>query len=423
MISVDHVSKCYRIGSKQASLRETVAELPALLLRRHRSRSQRQRFHWALDDVDFTVARGEALGIVGHNGAGKTTILKLLSNIIQPTSGSIGIEGRVCALIELGAGFHPELTGRENIYLNGTILGLRRREIDHKLSSIVDFAELSDFIDTPVKRYSSGMYARLGFAVAAHADPDVLLVDEVLAVGDANFQQKCFDYIHSFVNSGKTTVFVSHNLYACEQLCDRLLWLDGGRIRAIGNPGRVLENYLSESEEETSDLIERPHPTSAKLDVIGVSLGDSTGLDRDVFSTGEDIMVKIEYKARESIRRPHFCIWVSDTTSPSPLFSANMLLDGSAPEQIEGRGVLECHFRRLPLMPRAYYLWVEVWGEDRAELLFQWQRLAAFRIAGSTQSGSLADRRGAVRFTRSHGPVRVAYEWRTVAHTAVPDVV
>lgn len=200
---------------------------------------------WALRDVSFEVRRGEALGIIGQNGAGKSTILKLLSSITVPSSGEITINGRLAALIEVGSGFHPELTGRENVYLSGSILGMRRAETTRKLDNIIDFAGIRQFIDTPVKRYSSGMFVRLGFSIAAHLDPDILLLDEVLAVGDAAFQFKCLNRVAELRDSGKTIVFISHDLSAVERLCERVLLLERGQIVADGSPAEVIDLYKS----------------------------------------------------------------------------------------------------------------------------------------------------------------------------------
>src|SRR5215210_5787743 len=233
------VSKKYRIRRDMDGNASTVRKLLSI-------RKRREDF-WALKDVSFDVHRAEALGIIGHNGAGKSTILKLLSRITTPTNGEIMINGRLSALIEVGSGFHPELTGRENIYLNGSILGMMRREITKKLESIVEFAELRQFIDTPVKRYSSGMYVRLGFSIAAHLDPDILLLDEVLAVGDAAFQQKCLGRILDLKRAGKTIVFISHDLGAVERLCDRVLLMRRGEIEADGDPRETIALYESSS--------------------------------------------------------------------------------------------------------------------------------------------------------------------------------
>ncbi len=198
---------------------------------------------WALKDVSFDIEQGETFGIIGSNGSGKSTLLKLITGISKPTRGGMGVKGRVSALLELGAGFHPDFSGRENTYLNGAILGLSRREIDRQFDSIVAFAELESFIDNPVKTYSSGMYMRLAFSIAIHVDPDILVIDEVLAVGDAAFQQKCFDQIHRFKHQGKTIVFVSHVLPTVQGLCQRAAWLDKGDLRALGKTDTVLEFY------------------------------------------------------------------------------------------------------------------------------------------------------------------------------------
>ncbi|MEA2175121.1 MAG: lipopolysaccharide transport system ATP-binding protein, partial [Blastocatellia bacterium] len=232
------VSKRYRVWQQS----EGAAGQGALVRRLQALRRRAQDF-WAVKDVSFEVPRGEALGIIGHNGAGKSTILKLLSNITSPTSGEIAIRGRLSALIEVGSGFHPELSGRENVYLSGSILGMRRREITKKLESIVDFAELRQFIDTPVKRYSSGMYVRLGFSIAAHLDPDILLLDEVLAVGDAAFQSKCLQRIMELKAAGKTIVFISHDLNAVERLCDRVLLMQRGELIKNGPTREVIAEY------------------------------------------------------------------------------------------------------------------------------------------------------------------------------------
>src|SRR5262245_41815440 len=234
-LTLDRVAKRYK-------LRQTgVGAGPRSPTQWFRGFSRRSDEFWALRDVSFEVARGETLDIIGHNGAGKSTILKLLSGVTAPTSGEIRISGRLSALIEIGSGFHPELTGRENVFLSGSILGMPRREIAGKLERIVDFAGVRDFIDTPVKHYSSGMYVRLGFSIAAHLEPDILLLDEVLAVGDAAFQVKCLERIHDLHRQGRTIVFISHDLASVERLCSRVLLLNHGRIIANGSARDVIE--------------------------------------------------------------------------------------------------------------------------------------------------------------------------------------
>jgi len=238
-LEFNHVSKRYRVRSDEPT-RAAGGNPLARQLRRFRRRSEE---FWAVRDVSFKVERGESLGIIGHNGAGKSTILKLLANITAPSAGEIRISGRLSALIEVGSGFHPELSGRENIYLSGSIMGMRRREIDSKLDSIVEFAGVRQFIDTPVKRYSSGMYVRLGFAIAAHLDPEILLLDEVLAVGDAAFQAKCMARIKELEAGGTTIVFISHDLTAVERLCQRVILMRHGEIALEGRPRDVIKDY------------------------------------------------------------------------------------------------------------------------------------------------------------------------------------
>ena len=253
-ISVEHVCKRYDIGVSDenmfqyGSLRESIAVAASSALQRLRGRRSGLEVSadhiWALDDVSFSVDRGEVVGIIGRNGAGKSTLLKILSRITKPTSGYAQIYGRLGSLLEVGTGFHPELTGRDNIFLNGAMLGMRRQEIDQRFDAIADFSGIAKFIDTPVKRYSSGMYVRLAFAVAAHLEPEILLVDEVLAVGDAEFQKKCLGKMKSVVGQGRTVLFVSHNMAAVKSLCDRALLLDAGSVVAEGHVDEVVERYL-----------------------------------------------------------------------------------------------------------------------------------------------------------------------------------
>jgi len=254
MIKVNNLSKRYRIGAAEKgykTFREAIIEgicAPVRNLTKLRSLTKFKNGYednvvWALRDISFEVDEGEVLGIIGNNGAGKTTILKVLSRITEPTSGFAEIHGRVSSLLEVGTGFHPELTGRENIFLNGAILGMRKREIDRKFDEIVAFSEIEKFIDTPVKRYSSGMYVRLAFAVAAHLEPEILLIDEVLAVGDIAFQRKCLGRMGNIAKGGRTVLFVSHNMSAIRSLCGRAIWLDGGRIVMAGLTGEVIQNY------------------------------------------------------------------------------------------------------------------------------------------------------------------------------------
>ena len=297
-IRFDHVSKRYRVFRQS----ENGSSNHSFIRRLLRGSGSTTDF-WAVKDVSFTVARGEALGIIGHNGAGKSTILKLLYNITRPTRGEITIEGRLAALIEVASGFHPELTGRENVYLNGSLLGMRRSEITRKLTSIIEFAGVAPFIDTPVKRYSSGMYLRLGFAIAAHLEADVLLLDEVLAVGDANFQAKCIGRVTELKKAQKTIIFVSHNLSAVESLCDRALLLHQGQIIANGTPKEVIAEY-----EQLRLALPPSNPTALAQDaetrpaiIKSISFLDRAGRKTMTFSTGNPFRVTIEFVAHSRL--------------------------------------------------------------------------------------------------------------------------
>jgi ABC-type polysaccharide/polyol phosphate transport system ATPase subunit len=297
-INFDHVSKRYRVYRES----ENGTPKPSRLRRLLRSGSTKD--FWAVNDVSFTVARGEALGIIGHNGAGKSTILKLLYNITRPTRGEITIDGKLSALIEVASGFHPDLTGRENVYLNGSLLGMRRAEITRKLPSIVDFAGVAPFIDMPVKRYSTGMYLRLGFAIAAHLEADILLLDEVLAVGDANFQAKCINRVTELKEAGKTIVFVSHNLSAVESLCDRALLLDHGQVVTSGPPKKVIAEYEQlrltlPPTETTNGSHGSSDPTAATIN--SVSFLDTAGQKTMTFSTGNPFRMTVEYTVHRNL--------------------------------------------------------------------------------------------------------------------------
>jgi lipopolysaccharide transport system ATP-binding protein len=281
-VVVDGVSKLYRIGAtvEQRSFRETLSDFVAF---RHRRGTSDVRDLWALSDVSFDVPRGEAVGIIGRNGAGKSTLLKILSRITEPTGGRIVVRGRVSSLLEVGTGFHAELTGRENIQLNGAILGMTRREIRERFEEIVAFAEVERFIDTPVKYYSSGMYMRLAFAVAAHLEPDILVVDEVLAVGDAAFQAKCLRKMNDVASHGRTVLFVSHNMPAVKALCQHAVWLDHGKVVEIGASEAVVNRYLQETaaagdlDEVARQITELPpDPFFRLLDVRTVQDGQTT---------------------------------------------------------------------------------------------------------------------------------------------------
>src|SRR5271165_3423227 len=290
MLRIDGVSKRFRKGEHFDSLRDALPALVSRLAGRSSPGGRKQQEFWALRDISFSVGRGEVLGIIGHNGAGKSTILKLLSGLMKPTSGTIDVKGSLSALIEVGAGFHPDLTGRENIYLNGAILGLSRGQITRKFDQIVEFSGLSEFLDTPVKRYSTGMYARLGFSVAAHVDADILLVDEVLSVGDYLFRNKCMERMKEIRDRGVAIVFVTHDLDSIATFCSRVILLDHGRIAKEGDPQAVISAYTDLERAATRDDQDK------EAFVSGLVMRDSNG-PKTRFQAGDEVWLDIEVTA------------------------------------------------------------------------------------------------------------------------------
>ena len=303
IVRVEGLSKQYRLGSRESAydtLRESLVEVVRSPFKRLRSQNGNVKHEsmWALRNLNFEVAPGEVLGIVGRNGAGKSTLLKVLSRIIEPTTGRVELFGRVASLLEVGTGFHPELTGRENIYLNGAVLGMKRAEIDRKFEQIVEFAELEKFLDTPVKRYSSGMYMRLAFAVASHLEPEILIIDEVLAVGDAQFQKKCLGKMSNVATQGRTVLFVSHNMIAVQSLCQRAIWLDQGEVVSEGSANAVVADYLTSGtarqlEEVWDDVETAPGNDVVRLHRVRVRPEAETG--SDALTTKTPFLIEIEY--------------------------------------------------------------------------------------------------------------------------------
>lgn len=304
VVEFDSVWKKFSRGEKYDSLRDLIPSLATMAFRPKTEKELKNKEFWALRDVSFQIRPGDALGIIGPNGSGKSTALKLLSGILKPNQGNVSVRGRSSTLIELGAGFHPDLTGRENIYLNGTILGMRRAEIDKRFDEIVEFSELSDFLDTPVKRYSSGMHARLGFAVAAHVNPEVLIIDEVLSVGDYHFQEKCFAKMKEFVRKGATLVFVSHNLTAISTLCKNVLVLRYGVPVFQGDVSAGIQKYHSFYEEETK---------SAAIELLEVRLSASNREERDIFEPGQRVIFEVRLRALKDLHNCHPALHVHTT--------------------------------------------------------------------------------------------------------------
>jgi ABC-type polysaccharide/polyol phosphate transport system ATPase subunit len=362
IVTVDNVSKRFYLHHQKArSFQDALVNLV------HRRNGHIEEF-WALKGVTFDVQRGETLGIVGTNGSGKSTVLKLITRILAPTTGTVKTTGKVSALIELGAGFHHDLTGRENIYLNGSILGFGRAEMDRRFDQIVAFSELERFIDTPVKHYSSGMYMRLGFSVAISVDPDILIIDEVLAVGDEAFQRKCLERIDQFRRQGKTIIIVSHSNEAIERLCDRAVWLDHGVVRAQGPVHAAIQAYVAELRDRDEKAREGPEdgqpavlntrPTNrgkAGAEVCSVHLVSIDGKERYSFQSGESLIARIAYRIRDrshdfsisaEVRRSDGLLIYSSTSRHSP----------GTPAQADGTYCVELLIPHLPLLSGTYEL-------------------------------------------------------------------
>jgi len=382
-IRFDHVSKKFALRRERP---QSFQELFLSLLH-VQGRSSRPEPYWVLTDVSFELPMGEVVGFIGPNGAGKSTILKLMSRIIEPTSGRVEVNGRLGALLELGAGFHPDLTGRENIFLNGSILGLSHEQIRRKLDQIIDFAELDLFIDVPVKHYSSGMYVRLGFSIAAHTDPEIVLIDEVLAVGDARFQHKCLDKIAELRREGVSIVLVSHDLASIQSLCEKAIWLEDGQIRAYDQPSEVVMAYLNRVASEDNVGSDGTLPKlgsanrwgSGKVQVTDVDLLDAKGRTSHVFVTGSDLEIRLRYRTTECVEDPIFGISIHHqngqlVSGPNTGFSQVRI------PPIQGEGVVAYHIPSLPLLEGTYQVSVACHRRDDTEMYDYHDRAYSFRI-------------------------------------------
>lgn len=390
-IRVENVSKCYRIGLKE-EIHDTMGKgflsflkSPMRNYKKYRSlykfddamapadstndSANPSDVFWALKNLNFELKQGEVLGIIGKNGAGKSTILKILSKITRPTFGQVEIHGRNSSLLEVGTGFHPELTGRENVYLNGTVLGMKKKEIERKFDAIVDFSGVEKFLDTPVKRYSSGMTVRLAFAVAAHLEPEILIIDEVLAVGDAEFQAKCLGKMSSVAKEGRTVLFVSHNMGAIAELCTRAIWLEGGRLKEDGLPPDVVMRYLSTSEEKVGVWSKLPDESGgnrlAWLKQARV-FSEMECPESTVFRFNERPKVEIEYEIKGRVKEFGAYFWVRDSFGNVIWISNDN--DGTAhPDPIREPGVYHsvCELPANTLKPGRYFVGIGITGRPK----------------------------------------------------------
>ncbi len=437
-IEVSHVTKVYR----RYAQRRQFATLKSAILSGTMIRDLRPEETFpALRDVSFSVARGRTYGIIGRNGSGKSTALKVVAGITKPTSGTVKVEGRISALIELGAGFHPEISGRENVYINGIMLGLSKREIARRFDEIVEFAELRDFIDAPVKTYSSGMYMRLGFAVAIHVDPDVLLVDEVLAVGDESFTHKCLDKFGDFRRRGKTVLLVTHSLGLVERFCDEVLWLDGGRARAAGDPRRVVGMYVTaiqETEEQqlarddarareavgatgSTGTAETPAAAPAtpveipegppdmfkasegrwgsrEVEISDVALVGEDGQPGHVFQSGERVALRFAVSAQKPVSDFVFGIGIFNAEGVC-IYGTNTDLEQYRPESLAGAGSVEFLVEALDLVEGTYKLDIAVHRRDGVPYDYH-RSLYTFRVKSRVKDVGLYRPRHRWEFSR-----------------------
>ncbi|GBD07943.1 Teichoic acids export ATP-binding protein TagH [Candidatus Thermoflexus japonica] len=371
---------------------------------------------WALRDVSFEVQPGETVGLIGPNGAGKSTVLKLAARILEPTSGRVMVRGRVAALLELGVGFHPELTGRENVFLSGAFLGIPRREMARRLDAIVAFAELEDYIDVPVKHYSSGMYVRLAFAVSVYLDAEILLVDEVLAVGDAAFQQKCMDHLFNLQRSGVTILLVSHDLNAVQRLCHRALWFDHGRIRMEGAPAGVVQAYLDHVHRRDERTLAPQNQEAAfprwgngRLRIERVYLTDAAGMERYQFETGEMVRIHLRYRALERVERPVFGLAIHRHDGVQ-ICGPNTAFSGFEIPWVDGEGELSYTIPSLPLLEGTYLISVSATDERDIETFDYHDRAYMFRVI----RGRHPERYGLMAMNG-----RWAHDRLSVSHTAL----
>jgi lipopolysaccharide transport system ATP-binding protein len=382
-IKIENLSKMYRLGeTHDRTLSDQIARLARRLSGRSPAASAAPEDFWALRDVNLEIAEGEAVGIIGGNGAGKSTLLKILSRITQPTTGRALVRGRLSSLLEVGTGFHPELTGRENVFLNGTILGMRKHEVARKFDEIVAFAGVEQFIDTPVKRYSSGMYVRLAFAVAAHLEPDVLVIDEVLAVGDAEFHKRCLGKMGDVAREGRTVLFVSHNMAAVQKLCTRAVWMRGGQVAMQGEPGAVIGDYLEAGSERAEHRTQRPGflfqndviDAAADARIVSLQLLDRDGHAIDGAATFDSVCFRIGFEVSRAYRSFSAVLQVT-TADGVPLLLTSTTPDQNMAFSVNpGRYSVDCCFDQFPLAAGEYLVGLGlaipgveyVWRDDAA---------------------------------------------------------
>jgi len=390
-IVVEGVSKRFRMYKDHpTNLKEKLTR---------RSRSARSEDFWALRDVSLEIPRGTTYGLIGHNGSGKSTLLKLIAGIHRPTSGTITANGRVSAMLELGAGFHPELSGRENIFFNGSILGLGRRQIASALDEIIEFSGIGEFIDVPVKVYSSGMYVRLGFSIAANLDPELLIIDEIVAVGDEEFQRRCFDRLYELRRKGTTIVFVSHSLALIQTLCDRVAWLEHGNLRAEGPAFEVVDKYVAEVNAAESSRLggesnetDGTHRGSGEMSIKAVEFLDADGVPRPVAVAGRPLTIRVQYDVKQPFTEPVFGL-AFHHESGTHIAGPNSQEGGTIAGTVSEGGHVDYHFDRLPLRPGIFVITAGIVDSSQTHVIDYRDRAFELRV----QPGTGPDAPGMVR--------------------------
>jgi lipopolysaccharide transport system ATP-binding protein len=388
-IEIEGISKRYRLG--QSGQKQLIGDVLRAVTKRHLGQKEVQaKSIWALRDVTLKVRSGEVLGVIGRNGSGKSTLLKVLSRITRATSGQMYVNGRVAALLEVGTGFHEELTGRENVFLNGAILGMTRREMVEKLDRIIAFAGVEKFVDTPIKRYSSGMRLRLGFAIAAHLEPAILMVDEVLAVGDAGFQRKCLKAMDDMQSRGKTVLFVSHNLSAIDNLCSRVIWINNGRIEKDGPPGEIIRAYLSSfagADNSTYEFKNLDRKGNGDVRLIHMEFMTRSGEPKKTIFSGDPMIVRLHYEVLHKVSQPHFGFKIYTETGDFLTEISTWGTGFNIQELSPGSGHIDLAIDFLNLMPGRYLvsLWIEGIGPVWYDVL---EHCASFDVEASNYYNS-----------------------------------
>jgi len=374
-LRLEHIYKKFRKGEVYNTLRDLIPALTGKMFSQRDLSSRDKREFWALEDISFEVKQGEAFGIIGPNGAGKSTMLKLLSRVMKPTRGSFTLRGRCSALIELGAGFHQDLTGRENAYLYGTILGMTRREIAAKFDEIVEFSGLAEFIDTPIKRYSSGMYARLGFAVASHVNPDVLLVDEILSVGDYLFQLKCIDYMKKVIRNGATVLFVSHNMKTIAEFCQQCVFLEQGRPLMIGPVEEVISSYMNRSRLST-----QTDQSSKQVKISKVTVRNQYG-ECTKFQSGDKAWIDVEVTGRTRCSKLSLSVYITDDKAQS-IFDTSTERLGYGNFTLNEGDVCKCTVELILNLPNGlFHPSVLVYRYDTQTLYDKWEPATTIQVS------------------------------------------